>query len=37
MVDLHVFGDASVLECCAAAYVVAHQPSSVNQGYLKEI
>ena len=31
MVDLHVFGDASVLGCCAAAYVVVHQPSNVNQ------
>ena len=30
MVDLHVFGDASVLGCCAAAYVVVYQPSSVN-------
>ena len=31
MVDLHVFGDVSVLGCCAAAYVVVHQPSNVNQ------
>ena len=34
MVDLHVFGDASVLGCCAAAYVVVYQPSSVNQGLI---
>ena len=30
MVGLHVFTDASVLGCCAAAYVVVYQPSSVN-------
>ena len=34
MADLHVFGDASVLGCCAAAYVVVFQPSSVNQGLI---
>ena len=34
MVDLRVFGDASVLGCCAAAYVVVYQPSSVNQGLI---
>ena len=34
MVDLHVFGDASVLGCCAAAYVVVYQPSSDNQGLI---
>ena len=34
MVDLRVFGDASVLGCCAAAYVVIYQPSSVNQGLI---
>ena len=34
MVDSHVFGDASVLGCCAAAYVVVHQPSDVNQGLI---
>ena len=34
MVDLHVFGDASVLGCCAAAYVVVYQPSSLNQGLI---
>ena len=34
MVDLHVFGDASVLGCCASAYVVVHQPSNVNQGLI---
>ena len=34
MVDLHVFGDASVLGCCAVAYVVVYQPSSVNQGLI---
>ena len=34
MVGLHVFTDASVLGCCAAAYVVVYQPSSVNQGLI---
>ena len=34
MVDLRVFGDASVLGRCAAAYVVVSQPSSVNQGLI---
>ena len=34
MVDLRVFGDASVLGCCPAAYVVVYQPSSVNQGLI---
>ena len=34
MVDLHVFGDASALGCCAAAYVVVYQPSNVNQGLI---
>ena len=34
MVDLHVFADASVLGCCAAAYVVVYQPSNVNQGLI---
>ena len=34
MVDLHVFGDASVLECCKAAYVVVYQPSSDDQGLI---
>ena len=34
MVDLHVFEDASVLGCCAVAYVVVCQPSSVNQGLI---
>ena len=34
MVDLHVFGDASVLGCCATAYVVVYLPSSVNQGLI---
>ena len=34
MVDLHVFGDASVLRCCAAAYVVVYQPPGVNQGLI---
>ena len=34
MVDLHVFGGASVLGYCAAAYVVVHQPSSVKQGLI---
>ena len=34
IVDLHVFGDASALGCCAAAYVIVYQPSSVNQGLI---
>ena len=33
-VDLHVFGDASALGCCAAAYVVVYQSLSVNQGLI---
>ena len=31
-VDLHVFGDASVVANCAAVYAVVNQPSAVNQG-----
>ena len=31
-VDLHIFGDASILGYCAAAYAVVSQPSRVNQG-----
>ena len=34
MIDLHVFGDSSVLGCCAAAYAVVYQPSSVSQGLI---
>ena len=34
MVGLHVFTDASVLGCCAAAYVVVYQPSRVNHGLI---
>ena len=30
--DLHVFGDASVLANCAAVYAVITQPNSINQG-----
>ena len=32
--QLHVLGDASVLGCCAAAYIVVYQPASVNQGLI---
>ena len=31
MIDSHVFGDAGVLGCCAVAYAVVYQTSSVNQ------
>ena len=31
-VDLHTFGDASILGYCAVAYPVVSQPSKVNQG-----
>ena len=31
-VDLHIFGDASILGYCAVAYAVVSQPSKVNQG-----
>ena len=31
-VDLHTFGDASILGYCAVAYAVVSQPSKVNQG-----
>ena len=34
IVDLHVFGDTSALGCCAPAYVIVYQPSSVNQGLI---
>ena len=30
-VDLHIFGDASILGYCAVAYAVVNQPSKVNQ------
>ena len=31
-VDLHYFGDTSILRYCAVAYAVVSQPSKVNQG-----
>ena len=31
-VDLHIFGDASILGYCAVAYAVVSQLSKVNQG-----
>ena len=31
-VDLHIFGDESILGCCAVANAVVSQPSKVNQG-----
>ena len=31
-VDLHVFGDASILANCAAVYAVVNQPSEISQG-----
>ena len=31
-VDLHVFGDASIVASCAVVYAVVHQPSITNQG-----
>ena len=31
-VDLHIFGDANILGCCAVAYEVVSQPWKVNQG-----
>ena len=31
-VDLHVFGDASILANCAAIYAVVNQPSPISQG-----
>ena len=31
-VDLHIFGDATILGHCAVAYAVVSQPSKVNQG-----
>ena len=31
-VDLHIFGDKSILGCCAVANAVVSQPSKVNQG-----
>ena len=31
-VDLHVFGDASIVASCAVVYAVVHQPSVTNQG-----
>ena len=30
-VDLHVFGDASILAKCAAVYFVVNQPSAISQ------
>ena len=33
-IDLHVFGDASILGYCAVAYAVVNQPSVVNQGLI---
>ena len=31
-VELHIFGDATILGHCAVAYAVVSQPSKVNQG-----
>ena len=31
-VDLHVFGDASIVASCAVVYAVVLQPSVTNQG-----
>ena len=31
-VDLHVFGDASIIASCAVVYAVVHQPSVTNEG-----
>ena len=31
-VELHVFGDVSIVASCAVVYVVVHQPSVTNQG-----
>ena len=31
-VDLHVFGDASIVANCAAVYAVVNQPSAISQG-----
>ena len=42
-VDLHVFGNASIVVNCAAVYAVVNQPSAISQGlvvncgFLKEI
>ena len=30
-VDLHVFGDASIVASCAVVYAVVHQPSVIHQ------
>ena len=34
MIDLYVFGDASVLGCCAAVYAVVYQPNFSGKGQL---
>ena len=33
-IDLHVFGDASILANCAEVYAVVYQPSITNNGLL---
>ena len=33
-IDLHVFGDASILANCAAVYAVVNQPSITSKGLL---
>ena len=33
-VDLHVFGNASILDNCAAVYAVVNQPSSISKGLI---
>ena len=33
-IDVHVFGDASILANCAAVYTVIHQPIVTNKGLL---
>ena len=30
-IDIHVLGGATIPGCCAAAYAVVHQPSSISQ------
>ena len=34
MIDIHVFGDSSILQACAPAYATVYQPSSLNQALI---
>ena len=36
-IDLHVFGDASILANCAAVYALVYQPSITNKGLLASL